>query len=109
MISIKVKNVAAEFAKIRKEFKEEETLKLKDVCGLAVVDLKLETPVDTGYAQSRWKVTKGSVFFPFTITNDAPYIDFLNAGNSKQAPKYFVEQTMLRYGLPAGSVVSYKK
>jgi len=43
--------------------------------------LKDETPVDTGYAKSRWRLRRDS------ISNDADYIDVLEDGWSKQAPK----------------------
>lgn len=82
-------------------------------------DLVLATPIDTGYARSRWTISKTdpvdypkmqytvshSKFFgikvkpvSFEISNDAPYIEYLNKGHSKQAPSYFIEQTILRNG-----------
>lgn len=66
-----------------------------------VADLQAATPVDTGYAQSRWKHDGVS------ITNDAPYIEELNAGHSKQAPAYFIEQTVLNEPgvIPSGTIV----
>lgn len=79
-----------------------------------VKDLKDATPVDTGYAQSRWKsykqnslTIKFSFKNPFLfklidsqhiIDNDADYIQYLNAGWSKQAPAFFVEQTLISNG-----------
>ena len=52
------------------------------------------TPKDTGYAASRWKVEKTKD--GATITNDAPYIEALNGGHSKQAPAGFVEAEVLK-------------
>jgi len=67
----------------------------------AVEKLEEATPVDTGYAQSRWTHDGKS------ITNDAEYIDDLNAGHSEQAPAYFVESTLLSLkGVnPSGTIV----
>ena len=72
------------------------------------------TPIDTGYARSRWKKSTEEVFklsfsfrargfIRFTETiqvlgNDAPYIQYLNQGWSKQAPPFFIEQTILQQG-----------
>lgn len=69
-------------------------------------DLRDATPVDTGYARSRWKTTEvGEVFL---VENDAPYIQYLNAGTSKQAPSHFVEGVALKYGQPLGTIVEVK-
>jgi hypothetical protein len=68
----------------------------------AIIALAQATPVDTGYAQSRWaKDADGN------ITNDAVYIEELNAGHSKQAPAYFIEQTLLSQPgiIPSGTIV----
>jgi hypothetical protein len=59
------------------------------------------TPIDTGYARSRWnysfdKDSNGNI--TGTIDNDAPYIENLNRGSSKQAPAYFIEQTLFAIG-----------
>jgi len=63
--------------------------------------LKEATPVDTGYAQSRWRLENN------VISNDAEYIDNLNKGSSKQAPAYFIEKTLLaQEGIyPSGTIV----
>ena len=50
------------------------------------------TPVDTGYAQSRWQMSIGKE--DFVITNDAPYISYLEDGHSKQAPIGMVAVTL---------------
>ncbi len=52
-------------------------------------ELKNVTPVDTGYAKSRWKRStnrKGG-----TINNDADYIDYLEKGSSSKAPNGMIE------------------
>lgn len=55
-------------------------------------ELKSNTPVDTGYAKSRWKRStnrKGG-----TINNDAPYISELEKGRSKQAPDGMIKPSI---------------
>jgi len=80
-----------------------------------VKDLVLATPVDTGYARSRWdlksldspglsyNVKYSPLLFnllgkEYTVSNDAEYIVYLNAGHSKQAAPYFIENTILKNG-----------
>lgn len=109
MISISVKT-SSELKRLKKALKKEELNKIEKACASAAKELAEATPVDTGYAKSRWRVIKRQdPLLPFAIENDTPYIDFLNAGNSKQAPKYFVEKIMLTYGRPVGLVVEYKE
>jgi hypothetical protein len=80
-----------------------------------VEDLVAATPVDTGYARSRWNLetlnTPGLTYNvryspllfnlfgrTYTVSNDADYIVYLNAGHSKQAAPYFIENTILQNG-----------
>jgi len=74
--------------------------KLK-ILNTAVERLKEATPVDTGFAESRWSHDGKH------ITNDAEYIDRLNSGSSEQAPAYFIEETLLsQKGInPSGTIV----
>ena len=51
--------------------------------------LKAATPVDTGHARDSWQIDEQGIF------NDAEYINELNQGSSTQAPKYFIESTVL--------------
>jgi hypothetical protein len=75
--------------------------------------LVANTPIDTGYARSRWVFNSDGPYqlkygvskdnplfgeFSYTISNDASYIQYLNLGSSKQAPAYFIEATILAYG-----------
>jgi hypothetical protein len=87
-----------------------------------IADLERVTPVDTGYARSRWrldtvpnsgltfKVSYSPYLFnllskDFVVSNDADYIKYLNAGSSIQAPAYFVEQAILNNGFKLNSVL----
>lgn len=108
LISLKIKGVSSEFKKLREELRKEEEKKLQKVCEQAIAELRDKTPVDTGFAKSQWKLAKAKSKTPeFEIHNETPYIDFLNLGSSKQAPKYFVEKTMLKYGKPVGAITKY--
>jgi hypothetical protein len=87
---------------------------IEEAVDTAVEELKRVTPKDTGYAASRWKNYKENSFkvsFSFknkflvsltetrhVVSNDAEYITYLNAGWSKQAPPFFIEQTLMKSG-----------
>jgi len=74
---------------IRKEF-ENASKKIKDdIFAKTITDLKANTPVDTGEAREGWIRDKD------TIINNVDHIEFLNKGSSQQAPKYFIEKTVL--------------
>lgn len=80
-----------------------------------VHDLIGATPVLTGLAQSNWQVTldapaegivaigsRPTVPLPsrqqtIYITNNVPYIEFLNEGSSSKAPAGFVEAAISRF------------
>jgi len=62
------------------------------------------TPVDTGVARQAWKLEEGSADVDglptvTKITNDTPYIDYLEMGSSKQAPAGMVSVTLSSLGL----------
>jgi hypothetical protein len=66
--------------------------------------LESVTPVDTGFAKASWKTEaalEGS-----KICNNTPYIEYLNAGSSKQAPAFFIERVALEFGKPKGQIVT---
>lgn len=50
------------------------------------------TPVDTGYAKSKWKKKKLSD--GFQVSNAVDYVPFLDRGHSKQAPKGITKPTV---------------
>ena len=56
-----------------------------------IYDLLWEsTPVDTGYARSRWQGDYDGEGYG-VVYNDADYIIYLNNGSSEQAPAGFVQ------------------
>lgn len=80
------------------------------------------TPIKTGYARSRWTLQEVSTYtvkyeaqykqgaffreFKISLSNDAPYIIYLNQGSSKQAPAYFIEATILSQGFRINTAVA---
>jgi len=91
------RSVTAQFTRIEKRRYE------RNVSAM-IAELEAATPVDTGFAASRWE-SKG--FFPsMRVENDASYIERLNQGSSKQAPAFFVERIALRFGKPLGSITT---
>jgi hypothetical protein len=92
------------------EAAEKERLKLAEArVDTLVANLTAVTPVDTGYAASRWEKRPGSKPGKWVVVNDAPYIGRLNAGSSQQAPSHFIEREALEVGKPNGAVVRYTK
>lgn len=79
---------------------------LSESAFLAYKEVVAKTPVDTGLAQDSWKITitDGKA----ELKNEQDYVKYLNAGSSKQAPRLFIEQTLLNYGKPKGPIVTYE-
>lgn len=100
MIKVSLKNVEAEFSRIRKEVKAEASKKLIPIAAAIVKELKEVTPVDTGNARDKWSLN-GNVIY-----NTAPYIINLNEGSSKQAPSHFIEAVCMKHGKPKGAIVT---
>lgn len=89
-------NFKAELERIKKEHARIERVSVESRTKFAVESLQSVTPVLTGYAASRW--THEMEDGVGVITNDAPYIDRLNEGHSKQAPPKFIELTLMAIG-----------
>lgn len=69
----------------------ESVRQLKQEFGRRLVEkLRAATPVDTGYARSRWVVAE--LGDQIDVLNDAPYIMRLNDGWSKQQAAGFIER-----------------
>jgi hypothetical protein len=86
---------------LQKEFDAQVKAKTPKLLDKIVEKLQDATPVDTGYAESRWQHDG------VKITNDADYIDDLNGGHSEQAPAHFIEKTVLSLpGVhPSGTII----
>lgn len=99
-----------ELEKLQEEVKQIANDNLVERTAFATEALARVTPVKTGFARSRWKYsfeedTEGNLIG--NIDNDAPYIGKLNAGWSKQAPPFFIEQVLITIGELSAPVVDY--
>ena len=106
MIQVKVRLQSLK-ADILSNAKPDEQAQLIEIASKALEELVAATPVDTGKAAGSWSFypnSDGSI----TLENDVAYIKLLNAGSSAQAPAYFIESIVLKYGKPLGSIVTYK-
>jgi len=105
-VKVKIKGVSNELARIKK-LQDVIIEKKLLVTSIAMKEaLKRRTPVDTGNARDSWSVSKTAL--GYGVSNSADYIDELNAGSSKQAPPYFIENTSLIFGKPSGNIVQKK-
>ena len=101
-ISLEVVNFKEELDRIEREIKDLANLDILARMKYATDQLRIVTPVDTGKARSGWEHeprpeadgTIGGI-----IRNDVEYISDLNNGHSSQAPKYFIEQVLIKIGI----------
>jgi hypothetical protein len=106
LISIKLKGIKESLSKLKLDSNKAIKIRERAIANNLLVDLEKNTPIDTGYARSEWKL-KGTGE-RIEITNEAPYIEYLNRGSSKQAPAFFIETTALQYGEPILPIVESK-
>jgi len=104
LVSLEVINFAEELKRVEQEVINQGYMQIHTRIDFATETLRQVTPVDTGNARSRWRNNKFNFKFfrgagAGEIINDAEYIDYLNAGSSKQAPKYFIEQVLSTIGI----------
>jgi hypothetical protein len=68
------------------------TMTMRQVADETMKVAKSKTPVRTGYTKSKWKkkVTKQD----FEVANRVPWIERLEAGASKQAPRGIIGPTL---------------
>jgi len=101
-ISLDIVNFKQEMQRVKREVQYLANKKIEDQINYAEQTLKIVTPVDTGKARSGWTSKTSKDFDGYTegiISNDVEYIDVLNKGHSKQAPKYFIEQVLMTIGI----------
>jgi hypothetical protein len=101
--SISIKGIEAFFKSAAKEREKLTKEQAKKMVESMTSDLVLATPIDTGKARASWSFTPTKD--GFDITNSTSYIQYLNAGSSKQAPDNFIERIALVYGRPVGQIV----
>ena len=79
---------------VDRELKESLRLTVQRLADEVFLDAKEVTPVKTGNARRNW--TKKVTGDNFTVENRVPYIERLEAGASKQAPKGIIGPTLSR-------------
>lgn len=65
---------------------------VKDLGELTLQEARGKTPVKTGYARSKWTRTQSTD--NFEVANRVPYIEKLEAGASRQAPRGIIGPTL---------------
>lgn len=81
------------------DFKDEASKHFDIAVMNAYLQLRKSTPIDTGEARDGWEMDRAvSVDDIARITNDVEHIVDLNRGTSQQAPRFFVESTLMRLG-----------
>jgi len=104
-ISLEVVNFDKELERIEKEVLELADRGLYETVNYATDQLRVVTPVDTGEARRGWRNNNSTLKSiaglerVATISNDVEHIVYLNQGNSKQAPRFFIEQVLSTIGL----------
>lgn len=77
---------------IKKSLKNTLQMTMKQVADETIKVAKSKTPVKTGYTRTQWtkKVRKND----FEVANRVPWIERLEAGASKQAPRGIIGPTL---------------
>jgi hypothetical protein len=101
-ISLDVVDFQKEIKRVEEEVRNIANDDIESKVDYATDTLRQVTPVDTGKARSGWhneKTKDLNRFAEAKIINDVDYIDVLNKGHSKQAPRYFIEQVLITIGI----------
>lgn len=77
---------------IREELRDTLQMTIKQVANEVEIAAKSNTPVKTGYTKSKW--TKKTTKKDFEVANRVPWIERLEAGASKQAPRGIIGPTL---------------
>lgn len=88
MLKASLEGTSAVFAEIRKEI----NVKIQQLADEVQVDARANTPYKTGRARKGW--TKSIKKEGFLVDNKVPYIERLEAGASRQAPKGIIGPTL---------------
>ena len=75
-----------------KEFERKFQKLIKDVGNQTIKIAKEQTPIRSGRARKNW--TKETDKDGFSVANTTPYIQFLEQGTSKQAPRGITKPTV---------------
>lgn len=108
--ALSVKGIEKELTRVKNAFVSQKDLVVKSKVKSMTQELREATPVDTGRARNSWTLLEtGNKQLPYKVSNSTPYIEYLNAGSSKQAPSFFIDRIALKYGKPVGAVVTIKE
>jgi hypothetical protein len=103
LVSLEIVDFRREIERIEREVKELANEEIEELIHYGTAQLKVVTPVDEGTARMGWfdeiERNRYGGFSGGNIINEVPYIGRLNAGWSKQAPSYFIEQTLVKIGI----------
>jgi len=103
LVSLDVVNFKQELERIDRELKEIANKEIEELITYGTSQLKVVTPVDEGHARMGWfeeiERNRYGGFSGGSIINEVEYIGRLNRGWSEQAPKYFIEQTLVKIGV----------
>lgn len=101
-VSLDIVDFKKEMKRVEQEVLELGNIEIEERVDYATETLRQVTPVDTGKARSGWYNEKYKDYAgnsEASIINEVDYIDVLNNGHSKQAPKYFIEQVLIKIGI----------
>jgi hypothetical protein len=101
-VNLDVVNFKKEMKRVEEEVARLGRMEMHEQVDYATDTLRQVTPVDTGKAREGWyneKYTDAYGYGSASIINEVEYIDVLNSGHSKQAPKYFIEQVLTKIGI----------
>jgi hypothetical protein len=101
-ISLEIVNFEQELKRVEREVKRLANQEIESRIDFATNTLRQVTPVDTGKARKGWYNKKYKDYngnLEASIINEVDYIDVLNKGHSRQAPKYFIEQVLIKIGI----------
>jgi HK97 gp10 family phage protein len=87
-MEIVITGVDATIDRLQKEMKSI----IQNAAQEVFVAARANTPVKTGYARSKWSKTVSEK--NFEVSNKVPYIQRLEAGASKQAPRGIIGPTL---------------
>ena len=77
---------------ITSDLKKELAQMVKDLGETTLQEARAKTPVKSGNARSKW--TKSQTNSQFEVANRVPYIERLEAGASRQAPRGIIGPTL---------------
>jgi hypothetical protein len=103
MVTVRFNRIA-----LKKQIEADFEQQFKQKTTKLVRDLEDATPVDTGLARDSWSIEFDSKNNAI-IKNSQDYVEILNRGTSKQAPRFFIETAILNNGFKIKGPTTTKK